>query len=113
MALRSEVIQLVAYDVGQVIDMYLTNRDTGIAIDLTGVTTATEKLVNAGENAALESETLTIVAPATAGHLQLTTPAGFLDHAAGRYEIEVSLTDGIVDKTVYDRVQLRLRDPVV
>lgn len=111
MALRSEVIDLVAYDVGQDIDFYLTNRRTGLALDLTGVTVATGKLVNAGENSALETETLTIVAPVTDGHLNLVTPAGFLDHPAGRYEIEVSLTDGVYTKTVYRRVQLRLRDP--
>lgn len=112
MAIRSNVILLVAYDVGQVIDMYLTDRDDQTPIDLTGVTTATGKLVNAGEDTALESETLTIV-DVTGGHLRLTTPAGFLDHPEGRYEVEVSLTDGAVTKTVYDRVQLRLRAPAV
>lgn len=112
MALRSEVILLVAYDVGQVVDLFLTDRDNGNPIDLTGVTTAKLAFRAAGTTTVLHDQALTIVST-TGGQLRLTTPAGFLDHPAGRYEGEVRLSDGVNDKTVYDLVQFRLRDPVI
>ena len=110
MALREELIRLVVGDFGMTHEFTLTNRRTGIAIDLTGVVTALLKLRLAGSTDVLESLSLDIQTPLNEGRLRLTWPAGATDHDPGRYEGEVELTGASSVQTPYQMVQFILRE---
>lgn len=107
----TKITRLVQGDSGAEWSVDLTDKETGLPIDLTDATGAVMYFRAKGTETVLATINMVVESPATAGHLSLVWPT--LSYDKGHYEgeIEIALTGG-GKQTVYDLFRFYIREDV-
>lgn len=114
----SQVLRMIRGDTQPDVLFQITNESTGVPIDLTGYSTATEyplfTFYAVGTTTVLFTKKL-VVTDAVNGWCRLDWPSTLSAYAAGAYAGQVQLTTGsgaVVVQTVDRHVKVTLIDPI-
>jgi len=103
-------IEVVQNDLKPDIYFMITNKSDDTVVDVSASSiVVTAKFRAKGASTSLFEATCTKVKPVL-GIVSMVWPADSLDVDAGRYEIEITVTDGTDPQTVLDIVQVRVKE---